>query len=233
VESEGADATPAIPLDADLPGFWSLCGEMPVLSAPYTPSRPPLIAQLGAPPGGIEHEISEIYRQVSRAALTWLVKAGERVEDKVSLEHAVQDFAEHEQGDQEDEDTIPWNLSISEIPLLKKREKRLEAVLVDAYGPLEQLTAMEVYLGDALRTPFKALWRDPDQPDHEDEVAVLGVYGSDDQRGALLHIKRGRLKRRVEADQVWAVDEGSANAIVLDDYREWRESFGGLDDYGY
>jgi hypothetical protein len=59
---------------------------------------------------------------------------------------------------------------------------------------------------------------------------VLGVADVDQRRGILLAVRRqGGKERRILAEQLWAEEAGSANAIILDDYRAW----GGVDpDWG-
>jgi hypothetical protein len=51
---------------------------------------------------------------------------------------------------------------------------------------------------------------------------VQGVANASDRRGILLKVKRASGKeRRVLADQLWAKAKRSADAVILDDYREW------------
>jgi len=47
-------------------------------------------------------------------------------------------------------------MNIKDIPGLPDREKRFEEIAVDCYDEYEVLSAFEVYLTDALRTPFAA-----------------------------------------------------------------------------
>jgi hypothetical protein len=97
---------------------------------------------------------------------------------------------------------------------------------VDCYGQDEELAGFEVYFTDALQLPFEVSWRDPDEPGHAERVTVLRVADVDQRRGILLTVRRQDGKeRRVLAEQLWAVEAGSANAIILDDYRAW----GGVD----
>jgi hypothetical protein len=118
---------------------------------------------------------------------------------------------------------------IEDIPRLPDRQQRRDALLVDCYGQDEELSAFEVYFSDALQPPFAALWRDPDDPDHEEAVTVAGLARVDDRRGVLLKVQRpGRRDRDVLAEQLWATDRGSVNATILDDYRHWVDG-GGLD----
>jgi hypothetical protein len=119
--------------------------------------------------------------------------------------------------------------AIEDIPHLPDQEQRLDALLVDCYGRGEELSAFDVYFADALRPPFAATWRDPDDPRHAEAVTVLGLARVDDRRGVLLTVSRGgKRDRRVLAEQLWGTDPHSANAIILDDYRHWVAS-GGLD----
>lgn len=119
---------------------------------------------------------------------------------------------------------------IEDIPALPDRRQRMDALLVDCYGREEELSAFDVYFSDALQPPFAAVWRDPDDPGHEEPVTVVGLARVDDRRGVLLKVRRrGKKERTILAEQLWATDAGSANATVLDDYRDWVER-GGLSD---
>jgi hypothetical protein len=79
-----------------------------------------------------------------------------------------------------------------------------------------------------MQFPFPATWRDPDEAGHAEAVTVLGVEKVDERRGVLLGVERGDKRRRLLAEQVWADDEDSANATILDDYRYWIEELNGL-----
>ncbi len=118
--------------------------------------------------------------------------------------------------------------SIEDIPNIPDQSQRIEEVTVDCYGQAEELVAFEVYFTDALRFPFPATWRDPDETDHAEGVTVLGVDSVDERRGILLRVQRASKQRRLLAEQVWADDADSANAIVLNDYRYWVEEMYGL-----
>jgi hypothetical protein len=117
---------------------------------------------------------------------------------------------------------------IEDIPDIPDQSQRIEEVTVDCYGQAEELSAFEVYFTDAMHVPFAATWRDPDEAEHAEPVRVLGVESVDERRGILLSVKRGGRERRLPADQVWADDETSANATVLNDYRYWVEELYGL-----
>ena len=119
-------------------------------------------------------------------------------------------------------------IEIGDIPTLPDRERRIEEITVDCYGQFEELSGFGVYLTDALRFPFEATWRDPDEPGHAEAVTVLGVADIDDRRGVLLQVRRGDVERRIVAEQVWAKDEAGTNAIVLDEYRYWVNKMYGL-----
>ncbi|NJN15483.1 MAG: hypothetical protein HC822_03905 [Oscillochloris sp.] len=45
-------------------------------------------------------------------------------------------------------------MDIANIPNLPSREQRFEEITVDCYNEYEQLSAFEIYLSDALRTPL-------------------------------------------------------------------------------
>lgn len=117
---------------------------------------------------------------------------------------------------------------IEDIPTIPDQAQRLAEVTVDCYDQYEELAAMEVYLTDAVHYPFAAAWRDPDEPGHVEPVTVLGLAAADERRGILLNVERGGKQRRVVAEQLWATDESSANAIVLNDYRYWVNELNGL-----
>lgn len=119
-------------------------------------------------------------------------------------------------------------LETGDIPKMPERDKRFEEIRVDCYGQSEELAAIEVYFTDAAQFPFAATGRDPDESQHAEPVTVLGVAQVDERRGVLLKVKRGNKERRIAAEQIWADDEESANAIVLDDYRYWVGELNGL-----
>ena len=120
---------------------------------------------------------------------------------------------------------------IEDIPSIADQAQRIEAVTVDCYGQAEELAAFEVYLSDAMQFPFSATWRDPDEPQHTEPVKVAGLDSVDDRRGILLSVERVQhdgKRRRLPAEQVWADDQGSANAVILNDYRYWVNELYGL-----
>lgn len=118
---------------------------------------------------------------------------------------------------------------IADIPEIPDRASRLAEITVDCYGREEEFSTFEVYLSDALQPPFAASWRDPDEPGHAGAVTVLGAVNFDERLGILLQVRRrGGKVRCVLAEQIWAAEPASANAIVLDDYRAWVEQ-GSLD----
>ena len=49
-------------------------------------------------------------------------------------------------------------MNIEDIPSIPDREKRFEEITVDCYDEYEVLNSFEVYLTDALGTPFAATW---------------------------------------------------------------------------
>ena len=119
-------------------------------------------------------------------------------------------------------------VDIEDIPNIPDQRERIQEVTVDCYGQSEELSAMEVYLMDAIRYPFEATWRDPDAPDHAEPVTVLSFGTTDERRGILLEMQHGSKKRRVLAEQLWANDETGPNATVLNDYRYWVTELNGL-----
>lgn len=72
---------------------------------------------------------------------------------------------------------------------------------------------------EALGLPFAATWGTPGTARAE-PVTVLGVAGTDEREGVQLRVcGSDGDEYDVATDQLWADDAGSANAIVLDDYR--------------
>ena len=118
-------------------------------------------------------------------------------------------------------------MNIEDIPSIPDREKRFEEITVDCYDEYEGLSAFEVYLTDALRTPFAASWSEPSTQQAQ-SVIVLGAADTDEREGVRLRVRhQDGDEHGVLADQLWAEDTTSANAIVLDDYRAYIAS-GGL-----
>ena len=118
-------------------------------------------------------------------------------------------------------------MNIEDIPSIPDREKRFAEITADCYDEYEVLNAFEVYLTDALRTPFAATWGAPSAA-QEETVTVLGVADTDDREGVRLRVRHSDGDEyAVLADQLWAEDASSANAVVLDDYRTYVAN-GGL-----
>lgn len=112
-------------------------------------------------------------------------------------------------------------MDIADIPSIPDREKRFEEITVDCYDEYEVQSAFEVYLTDALRTPFTATWGKPGTAQAE-HATVLGVAGTDEREGVRLRVRGSDGDTyEVLANQLWADDAASANAIVLDDYRAY------------
>jgi hypothetical protein len=118
-------------------------------------------------------------------------------------------------------------MNIEDIPSIPDREQRFEEITVDCYDEYEVLSAFEVYLSDALRVPFTATWGELGTPQAE-LVMVLGVANTDEREGVRLRVRQtDGDENEVLADQLWAEDTGSGNAVVLDDYRAYVAN-GGL-----
>jgi hypothetical protein len=112
-------------------------------------------------------------------------------------------------------------MDMKEIPSIPDREKRFEEITVDCYDEYEVLSAFDVYLTDALRMPFAAMWGTPGTAQAE-RVSILGVAEMDEREGVRLRVRHSDGDEyAVLADQLWAEDAASANAIVLDDYRAY------------
>ncbi len=117
---------------------------------------------------------------------------------------------------------------IEDIPNISDQSQRIGEITVDCHGQAEELSAFEVYFTDAMQFTFPAAWRDPDESGHAEPVTVLELNSVDERRGILLSVKRGDKQRRLLAEQVWADDEGSANATILNDYWYWIKELHGL-----
>jgi hypothetical protein len=112
-------------------------------------------------------------------------------------------------------------MNIEDIPNIPDREKRFEEITVDCYDEYEVLSAFEVYLSDALRTPFAAAWGEPGTQQAQ-SVTVLGVADTDERAGVRLRVRASDGDEYlVLADQLCAGDASSPNATVLDDYRSY------------
>ncbi len=97
-------------------------------------------------------------------------------------------------------------MHIADIPSIPDRETRFEEITVDCYDEYEVLSAFEVYLTDALRTPFAATWGAPGRAQAE-RVTVLGVADTDDREGVRLRVRGSDGDEYdVPADQLWAED---------------------------
>jgi hypothetical protein len=119
-------------------------------------------------------------------------------------------------------------MNIEDIPSIPDREKRFEEITVDCYDEYEVLSAFEVYLTDALRTPFVATWGKESTGQSTEPVTVLGVSDTDDREGVRMRVRQSDGDEyAVAADQLWPEDATSVNAIVLDDYRAYVAN-GGL-----
>jgi uncharacterized Zn finger protein len=71
-EASQTESLQTPPLDADLSIFWAGSPVSLVRTAPAVPSHPPILAQLGAPPGSVGKDLEQIYARISQTALTWL-----------------------------------------------------------------------------------------------------------------------------------------------------------------
>ena len=120
-------------------------------------------------------------------------------------------------------------MDIADIPSLPSREERYAAVTVDCYNNDEILSSFEVYLNEALRPPFAALWGAPGG--ERLPVTVLGVGDGYDEDGVLLRVRLADGdEQEALADQLWAADAPGVNATVLDDYRAFAAGMGSDED---
>lgn len=122
-------------------------------------------------------------------------------------------------------------MNTEDIPSIPEREKRFEEITVDCYDDYEVFSAFEIYLTDALRMPFAAIWGAPGTAQAE-RVTVLGVAEAEDYKVARVNVRHSDGDEyEVPADQLWAEDVASINAIVLDDYRIYVASSLPFDEY--
>lgn len=118
-------------------------------------------------------------------------------------------------------------MNLEDIPMIPERDKRFDEITVDCYDEYEILSAFECYVTEALRTPFGASWGMPTGADAQ-SVTVLGIAETDERQGVCLRVRANAGEvYEVAADQLYADDINSTNAIVLDDYRAFVDS-GGL-----
>ncbi len=118
-------------------------------------------------------------------------------------------------------------MHIKDIPNIPERNRRFDEITVDCYDEYEILSAFEAYVTEALQLPFAASWGKAGQGAAQ-SVTVLGLADMDDRQGVRLRVRAGDADEyEVPADQLYAANGDSVNAIVLDDYRAFVES-GGL-----
>jgi hypothetical protein len=116
-------------------------------------------------------------------------------------------------------------MNTEDIPSIPDRAQRFEEIMVDCADEYENLSAFEVYLTEALHTPFAATWG---QGPRAKRVTVLGVASTYSEDGVLMRVRLGNgTEREVLADKLWAADAPGVNATVLDDYRAFVQQ-GGL-----
>lgn len=77
-------------------------------------------------------------------------------------------------------------MNIEDIPNIPDRDERFAVIAVDCYNEYEQFSAFEVYLIDALRTPFAAVWG---HGASATPVTVLGVADADEEEGVRLKVR--------------------------------------------
>jgi uncharacterized Zn finger protein len=232
-ESTTAEQAPRI--DADVERFWMGSAIQPLQTAPVIPAQPPLLIVMGEPPENTGKELRRIYQHVSQEAMDWLLREPDEpppAGEPIAPEHLAPTASQGSKSTAAPvRPDLPKALSVADLALIRDREARFAAILVDCYDVHEELAAFHVYVEDALILPFEAVWDDPDSLDRGLPVTVIGVAGVSYKRGVLLSIKLGGKKRRVPAEQVRVLNSEDRNAIVLEDYRDWWEGFGGFDDF--
>lgn len=118
-------------------------------------------------------------------------------------------------------------MDIKDIPNIPERDRRFDEITIDCYDEYEILSAFEAYVTEALQLPFAASWGRAGQV-AAPAVRVLGLADMHDRQGVRLRVRAGDADEyEVPADQLYAANGDSVNAIVLDDYRAFVES-GGL-----
>lgn len=116
-------------------------------------------------------------------------------------------------------------VSFEDIPDIPGQEARLDEITLGCHDEEERLSAFELYLTHALRSPFEALW---EQESSIIPVTVLRVAGCDDEEGVRLRVRHlDTREEAVPADRLRATGASSTEARVLDDYRAFVQQ-GGL-----
>ena len=111
--------------------------------------------------------------------------------------------------------------NVGDIPNIPDQDERIEEITLDCYNRDEMMAGFYTYFEDAPQYPFEAIWPATDKESQSEVVTVLGVADFDDRRGILLNVKQDENSRRILAEQLWAKEPDSVEAIVLNDYRYW------------
>ncbi len=105
------------------------------------------------------------------------------------------------------------------ILAIDERQERLRMLLKGKKKGFDQLYALHDYLAFALGKSFPAVWRAADK---NNKITVQKVFVDNLAKKVMLKIKPSKGKAfLIPAEQVWAVDDASQNAMVLEDYRRW------------
>lgn len=100
----------------------------------------------------------------------------------------------------------------------KDQEKRMEIILIDAYGEDEQQEAFCCYVEDHISFPFEAKMCGG----KGSNFTVLGFASLRPNRISC-EINIGGAKSRMPLDDIMPVDKESANYIVISDYVKFIE----------
>ena len=96
----------------------------------------------------------------------------------------------------------------------KEQERRIEIVLMDAYGEYEQQEAFCCYLSDYISFPFKAKIRD----EKNSEIFTVLGFTSVEPHRVVCKIEIGGKKSRMPLTEMEPIKKVSHNYIVIGDY---------------
>jgi len=96
----------------------------------------------------------------------------------------------------------------------KEQERRIEIVLIDTYGEIEQQEAFCCYLSDYISFPFKAKIRD----EKDSEIFMVLGFTSVEPHRVVCKIEIGGKKSRMPLTEIEPIEKDSPNNLVIEDY---------------
>ena len=96
----------------------------------------------------------------------------------------------------------------------KEQERRIEIVLMDAYGEYEQQEAFCCYLSDYISFPFKAKIRG----EKKSEIFTVLGFTSVEPHRVVCKIEIGGKKSRMPLTEIEPIEKDSPNNLVIEDY---------------